>query len=197
MADPVGLLALQGDFARHQAAFDDLATETRLVRRAEELAGCCALVVPGGESTALARLIDRCAMREPLLDFAREHAVMGTCAGLILMARELADEESADHGVTPLALLDCTVLRNGYGRQVDSFSAAVLIDSPGDAEPFPGVFIRAPRILAMGPQVEVVATCDEEPVAIRQGRILGLTFHPELTGDQRFHAAFLALAADG
>jgi 5'-phosphate synthase pdxT subunit len=192
MKDPVGLLALQGDFELHRQAFADLATPTRLVRRPPELEDCAALVIPGGESTTLARLVDRCGFRGPLREFARKRPIMGTCAGLILLARELAQEQTSDHGVSPLGLLDCVVQRNGYGRQVDSFSEDVSIAPlTGAPEPFLAVYIRAPRILAVGPDTAVVATRGEEPVAVQQGWILGLTFHPELTSDRRIHAAFL------
>ena len=120
--------------------------------------------------------------------------MLGTCAGLIMLARATADEGRADFGVEPLGLLDCTVRRNGYGRQIDSFTAPVGIDVlDGSPEPFPAVFIRAPRITAVGPEVDVVAQHDGEPVAVRQGHLLGLAFHPELTDDLRLHRAFLAL----
>jgi len=119
---------------------------------------------------------------------------MGTCAGLIMLAGELAGEVPDAHGVRTLGLLDCTVRRNAYGRQVDSFTAPIRFDSfvTGD-DPFPAVFIRAPRIERVGPDVEVVATHGGAPVAVRQGRLLGLSFHPELTDDLRLHQAFLDL----
>jgi len=198
VAGPVGLLALQGDFAAHQRALTALGAETRLVRRPGELSGCGALVVPGGESTTLARLLDRAELRSPLVDFAASHPVLGTCAGLILLARELAPEVRGDHGGVPLGLLDCLVQRNGYGRQVDSFLAHLPLQNLGDGQDsFPGVFIRAPRILSVGPRVQILAIHRQEPVAVRQGTVMGLTFHPELTEDTRFHAAFLAAAATG
>jgi 5'-phosphate synthase pdxT subunit len=194
MPDPIGLLALQGDFEMHRQAFDSLQEQSRLVRRPGELDGCAALVIPGGESTTMARLIDRCGMREPIIEFARSRPVMGTCAGLIMLARKLADERPEEFGVEPLGLLDCVVRRNAYGRQVDSFSEDVSI-APlnGSPEPFRAVYIRAPRILSVGESVTVVATRGEEPVGVRQGRILCFTFHPELTSDTRIHAAFLSL----
>ena len=194
---PVGLLTLQGDYEKHRRAFAALGQPTRGVRRPSELADVGSLVIPGGESTTLTRLVDRIGLREPLREFAARHPVMGTCAGLIMMAGGTADEERADFGVEPLGLLDCTVLRNGYGRQIDSFTAPVGIAAlDGSREDFPAVFIRAPRIVAVGPQVEVVARHGHEPVAVRQGHLLGLTFHPELTADLRLHRAFLAMVAD-
>lgn len=192
---PVGLLALQGDYEKHRQAFAALGRETRGVRRPAELAGVSCLVIPGGESTTLSRLIDRAGLRGPLRAFAAERPVMGTCAGLIMLARRLEGEVLRDHGVEPLGLLDCTVRRNAYGRQIDSFTAPVGLDAfPGADGPFAAVFIRAPRITAVGPDAEVVARHDGEPVAVRQGRLLGLTFHPELTADLRLHRAFLDLA---
>ncbi len=191
---PVGLLTLQGDYEKHRQAFAALGRETFGVRRPAELARVSCLVIPGGESTTLTRLMDRAGLREPLRAFAADHPVMGTCAGLIMMATETADEHRADYGVEPLGLLDCSVLRNGYGRQIDSFSAPVSLDVPdGDTAAFPAVFIRAPRIVAMGGGVEVVARHGDEPVAIRQGHLLGMTFHPELTDDLRLHRVFLQM----
>jgi len=182
MAKPVGLLTLQGDYDKHRQAFRSLGRETVDVRRPGELAAVSCLVIPGGESTTLTRLMDRAHLREPLLDFAAHHPVMGTCAGLIMLAARLTAEKRSDFGVAPLGLLDCTVMRNGYGRQIDSFT-----------EPFPAVFIRAPRITAVGSGIEVLASYRNEPVIIRQGRLLGIAFHPELTDDLRVHRAFLDL----
>ncbi len=194
MPEPVGVLALQGDFEVHGRVFARLGVSVRPVRRPHELAGCTALVIPGGESTTLARLIDRGGLRQPLHDFASTHPVMGTCAGLIMLARQLAPEPGGNHGVVPLGLLDCTVQRNGYGRQIDSFSEALALSTlNGSAVPFRGVFIRAPRILSVGSAVEVIASRGDEPVAVRQGYLLGLAFHPELAHDDRVHAAFLSM----
>ncbi len=191
---PVGLLALQGDYDKHRRAFAALGRETFNVRRPAELAAVSSLVIPGGESTTLTRLMDRGGLREPLSDFAADHPVMGTCAGLIMMATATADENCADYGVLPLGLLDCTVLRNGYGRQIDSFTAPVGIDVlDGSESDFDAVFIRAPRIVSVGDGVDVVARYQGEAVAIRQGNLVGLTFHPELTDDLRLHQAFLRL----
>lgn len=189
---PVGILTLQGDYEKHRQAFDALGVETFGVRRAGELDSVSGLVLPGGESTTLTRLVDRVGLREPLLEFAREMPVMGTCAGLIMLSKRLVDERFEDFGVQPLGLLDCDVLRNGYGRQIDSFTTGISVGAlDGSTEPYPAVFIRAPRLIRIGEGVEVVAEVDGEPVAVRQGRILGMTFHPELTDDLRFHRAFL------
>lgn len=190
---PVGLLTLQGDYERHEASFRALGCATAGVRRPVDLARVRNLVIPGGESTTLTRLIDLAGLREPLLEFARERPVMGTCAGLIMLARDLAGEE-ARHGVRTLGVLDCAVRRNAYGRQVDSFTAPVVLrDAAAGPQPFMGVFIRAPRIESCGDGVEILAEYGGSPVAVRQGRLLGLTFHPELTGDLRLHRLFLDL----
>lgn len=195
MKGPVGLLTLQGDYDKHRQAFQALGRETRDVRRPAELAGVSCLVIPGGESTTLTRLIDRGDLREPLRQFATENPVMGTCAGLIMLAQRLVGEKPGDYGVGTLGVLDCAVQRNGFGRQVDSFTADIpLAQVNGSAAPYPAVFIRAPRITEIGPQVEVLASYGDEPVAIQQGHLLGLTFHPELTDDLRLHQAFLDLA---
>ena len=194
MAKPVGLLTLQGDYDKHRRVFGALGAETYDVRRPAELAAVSCLVIPGGESTTLTRLVDRVGLREPLLEFAAHHPVMGTCAGLIMMASRLTGEKRSDFGVDPLGLLDCTVLRNGYGRQIDSFTAPLEIGRlDGSRESFPAVFIRAPRITAVGVKIEVLASYRQEPVIIRQGRLVGIAFHPELTADLRIHRAFLDL----
>jgi 5'-phosphate synthase pdxT subunit len=196
MDKPVGLLTLQGDFEKHRQAFAALGQPTRGVRRPAELAEVSGLVIPGGESTTLTRLMDRVGLREPLIEYARTRPVMGTCAGLILLANSLQDETPADFGVKPLGLIDCRVLRNGFGRQIDSFTAPVRLSGTGAAaEPFPAVFIRAPRIMSTGERVEVLASYRDEPVAVRQGHLLGMTFHPELTADLRLHQIFLDLLA--
>ncbi len=194
MNKPVGLLTLQGDYEKHQQAFGHLGVETLAVRRPAELDEVCALVIPGGESTTLTRLMDRIGLRQPLLDFAVDHPVMGTCAGLIMMCSGLVDEKNSDFGVEPLGLLDCLVRRNGYGRQIDSFTAPVGIDVlDGSLANFDAIFIRAPRIVEVGTQADVVAVHGTEPVAVRQGNLLGLAFHPELTADGRIHQAFLEI----
>jgi len=192
MNKPVGLLTLQGDYDKHRQAFRALGRETFDVRRPGELAEVSCLVIPGGESTTLTRLVDRAGLREPLREFAARHSVMGTCAGLIMLAATLTDEKRPDHGVEPLGLLDCTVMRNGYGRQIDSFTAPITLDRlDGSPDPFAAVFIRAPRITSFGPDVEVLASYRDEPVIIRQGGLLGMAFHPELTEDHRIHRFFL------
>jgi 5'-phosphate synthase pdxT subunit len=191
-APRVGVLSLQGDFDCHRAALASLGAEVRRVTLSADLDGLDALVLPGGESTTMTRLLAATGLREPFEGFVREKPVMGTCAGLILLG----------HGATglpapPTGVLDVDVDRNAYGRQIDSFHAE--LEAPVIGGPFHGVFIRAPRIRAVGPGVEVIARRgpdgDREPVGVRSGRIVGLCFHPELTRDLRFHRWFLAEVA--
>ena len=192
---PVGLLALQGDYDRHRQALDRLGLASLQVRYPADLQQVGGLVLPGGESTTLSRLLDSSGLRGPLLEFAAAgKPILGTCAGLIMLASRLTGEKRADgHGVRPLGLLDVAVQRNGYGRQIDSFTEAVSLagDLAGDAAcdaACDAVYIRAPRIVDLGPAVEVIARRpDGEVVGVRQGSIVGLTFHPELGEDTRFH----------
>ena len=185
-APDVGVLALQGDFAAHAAVLRGLVGAVREVRRCADLEGLRALVLPGGESTALLRLMDG----EPwLLALRAFHdgggALLGTCAGAILLAREVVPPQAS------LGLLDLAVERNAYGRQVDSFEADLA--APALGGPIRGVFIRAPRFVAIGPTVEVLASLGGAPVLVRQGRVLAASFHPELSGDDRLHRRLLAL----
>jgi 5'-phosphate synthase pdxT subunit len=194
MTEPVGLLTLPGDYEKHRQVLAALGRQTVGVRRPADLDGVSGLVIPGGESTTLTRLMDRAGLRDALVAFAAARPVLGTCAGLIMLASELEGERRSDFGVDPLGLLDCRVRRNAYGRQIDSFTAPVSISGlDGSPDPFAAVFIRAPRIVSVGARAEVVARLGDEPVAVRQGRLLGLTFHPELTADPRIHRAFLGL----
>ncbi len=179
----VGILALQGAVREHADALRAVGAEPVFVRLPKDMQGLDALILPGGESTTMRRLIDLYGLREPILAMARQGAPMlGTCAGMILLAKRLTDAE------TPvLCLLDATVQRNAYGRQLDSFEADLDVPALGD-EPLHGVFIRAPVVTELGPEVEVLARDDAgRPIAVRQGRVLATAFHPELTGDRRLH----------
>jgi len=184
---PFGVLALQGDFAAHAEALRDLDVPTREVRRPSELAGLSGLVIPGGESTTLLNLMRDEPWFESLRRFHDEGGVLlGTCAGAIVLAREVRPRQPS------LALLDAVVERNAYGRQVDSFQAKV--DAPALGGSLEGVFIRAPRFVALWPDVEVLARHEGEPVVVRQGRILAATFHPELTRSRALHRHAVDLA---
>jgi len=186
-AKRVGVLAIQGDFEAHARALARIGAEAVLIRDAKELDGVDALILPGGESTTIAKGMERLALYEPLRAFAESgRPVLGTCAGAILLARAVEN-----HPVRSLALIDVTAVRNAYGTQVDSFVA------PADAGAAPGleglrcVFIRAPRLRDPGAEVEVLARVDGEPVLLRQRNVFAATFHPELTDDARVHALLL------
>jgi 5'-phosphate synthase pdxT subunit len=182
----VGILAIQGDVAAHARALDEVGAEARAVRHAEDLEELDALVLPGGESTTIAKGLERLGLYEPLEAFAAAgRPVLGTCAGAVLLAREVEN-----HPVRSLGLLDVVAVRNAYGTQVDSFAA--VADSKLDD--LRCIFIRAPRLRRPGPEVEVLARVDGWPVFVRQGRVLATTFHPELSGDPRIHALLLDLA---
>jgi 5'-phosphate synthase pdxT subunit len=183
----IGVLALQGDFARHQASLEALGAAVRRVALPRDLEGLDALVLPGGESTTMTRLLRTSGLREPLERFVRERPVLGTCAGVILLGRGAGGLPEP-----PLGVLDIDVDRNAYGRQIDSFHDEV--EAPAVGGDYHAVFIRAPRLSRVGAGIEVVARRRDsarEPVGVRQGRIVGLTFHPELTSDLRFHRWFL------
>ena len=184
-----GVLALQGAFREHREAFETLGSEVVEVRLPQDLAGIDALVLPGGESTTIEKLLDTSGLREPLVGLLAEGlSVLATCAGLILLATEVRDGRSDQR---PLGVLDCTVRRNGYGRQRESFEAALDIEGLRGG-PFRGVFIRAPVIERVGVGVEVLAEHAGDPVLVRHGALWVATFHPELAGDLRLHQRFLS-----
>lgn len=180
----VGVLALQGGFAAHARAIADLGHAPVEVRAAADLAGLDGLILPGGESTVHLKLIDRFALGAPLDDFvATGKPVLGTCAGLILAARRVTSPEQTSFG-----WIDVAVARNAYGRQRESFEAI----SP---EGIPLIFIRGPRIIEVGPAVEVLATLAGEAVLVRDGNVTGASFHPELTADRRVHGQVFGVAS--
>jgi 5'-phosphate synthase pdxT subunit len=186
----IGVLALQGDFDAHRRALAAAGAEPQEVRRTRDLAGLSGLVIPGGESTTLLRLMDDEPWFDALRAFYRQGgALFGTCAGAILLAREVRNPSQP-----ALDLIDATVERNAYGRQVDSFETA--LDAPALGGGLAGVFIRAPRVTRVGPGVEILARRQDEPVLIAEGRVLAATFHPELAGEVRVHRLFLDLAAE-
>jgi len=185
----VGVLALQGDFAEHIAILRTLGVEGREVRLPQHLEEVEGLIIPGGESTTLSRLMSIYGFREPVTRMAQQgKAIWGTCAGMIMMAHEITEEDPS-----PLGLMDIGVRRNAYGRQVDSFEQDLEIDG-FDHTPFHAVFIRAPAIQRVGKTVKVLASLPAGlPVAVQQGNLLATAFHPELTRDHRFHRHFLDL----
>ncbi len=185
----VGVLAIQGDVEAHRAALERSGAEALPVRRGKDLDGLDALILPGGESTTIAKGLERVGLYEPLEAFAAAgKPLLGTCAGAVLLAREVEH-----HPVRSLGLIDVVAVRNAYGTQVDTFAS--IADGAEGFEDLRCVFIRAPRLRRPGADVEVLARVDGWPVLVRQGRILATTFHPELTRDPRVHEALLAMVA--
>ncbi len=188
----IGVLAVQGAFAEHDRVLRAIGVEPVEVRLPEHLDGVSGLILPGGESTTMRKLIDRWGLRRPILDLAASGApLFGTCAGMILLAREIVGGEEP---VFPL--LDVTVERNAFGRQLDSFESEVIVPILGNG-PVHGIFIRAPIVDRVGPDVDVLARLDDgRVVAVRQRNVLATAFHPELAGETRFHRLVATMAAE-
>lgn len=184
----VGVLALQGAFREHAEVFDALGVEAIEIRVPDQLAALDAIVLPGGESTTIGRLLVTSGLLDPLRDEILDGLpTFGTCAGLILLATEVVDGRPDQPN---LGVVDITARRNAYGRQRESFEAPLVIAGI-EGTPFPGVFIRAPGIDAVGDGVEVLAALDDQPVLVCQGNVWVASFHPELSGDLRLHQRFL------
>ena len=194
-ADPViGVLALQGDVREHLVALAGLGVTARPIRRARELADLDGIVIPGGESTTICRLLDVFELREPLTARLRGGLpAFGSCAGMIVLASQILDGRPDQ---VPLGAIDIVVRRNAFGRQVDSFEFDLAIAGI-DGGPVRAVFIRAPWVEWTGPDVQVLARVGEHPVAVRQGRVLVTSFHPEVAGDDRLHELFLSMVTSG
>jgi 5'-phosphate synthase pdxT subunit len=186
----IGVLAVQGDFIEHQHALERVGVDAPEVRLPHQLDGIDGLIIPGGESTTIVQLIDIYGFRSVLEQAAGDGLpIWGTCAGMIVMAKNLSDRRP-----DPLKLMDIEVSRNAFGRQVDSFEADLSVTGL-DETPFRAVFIRAPVVDEIGPDVEVLSRLDDgRPVAVRQGALLATAFHPELTGDSRMHRLFADMA---
>lgn len=192
----IGVLALQGAFIEHEQVLRRLGVETVEVRLPADLVGCDGVIIPGGESTTMGKLAVHYQLMEPLRELAHAgKAMWGTCAGLIFMAKDVGRDQPL------LGLMDVTVQRNAFGRQVDSFEADLVVNGVNGDRPFHAIFIRAPLIEAVGPGVEVIARAEKDNraviVAARQGNLLVTSFHPELSGDDRFHRYFLKMAERG
>jgi 5'-phosphate synthase pdxT subunit len=186
----IGVLALQGDFIEHIQVLRRLGVDAGEVRLPADLQGLAGLIIPGGESTAIGKLMQGYELMNPIRTFAREHAVWGTCAGMILMAKDIGRDQPL------LALMDITVERNAFGRQIDSFEEPLTVADlkEGTTHPFPGVFIRAPRLVAARRKARIIARlADGTAVAAAEGHWLATSFHPELSNDPRFHAYFLEM----
>lgn len=190
VAPLVGVLDLQGDVREHVAALAEVGCETRLVKRTIDLEGLSGLVLPGGESTTLSMLLESTGLFEAVAarigDADRPLPLLGTCAGLVLVAREVLDGRPDQR---TFGVVDAVVRRNGYGRQEQSFEADIVFGS-GEGPPLPTVFIRAPLVVSVAGTVDVLATLDGAPVLVRQGPVLASSFHPELTADRRVHRLF-------
>ena len=194
----VGVLALQGDFREHTEILSGLGMEAVEVRTAKHLQGCDSLIIPGGESTTIAKLADAFELMGPLREFGDRHPIWGTCAGAILLSQGAQREQPL------LGLMDITVQRNAFGRQVDSFETELQVSELEVPEkPFRAVFIRAPLLSRVGENVEVICrlptnreSTDDGIVAARQGKFLATCFHPELTEDPRFHQYFIQMAQE-
>ena len=185
----IGVLALQGDFEAHRRRLEELGAEVVLVRNPSDFNGLDGLIIPGGESTSFLKLLNENTLRK-LNEFVHAKPTFGTCAGAIMLAREV--ENPPQPG---LNAIDISIRRNAYGRQVDSTIVEAMTALGG--EPLEMVFIRAPRIESVGKDVEVLATRGNDPVLVRQGRVMAATFHPELSRDQRVHQEFLKLVQNG
>ena len=186
----IGVLAIQGDFAAHAEALREVGAEAVFVRKPEELAKIDGLIIPGGESTTFLKFLARDGFLDALQSYVRQKPTFGTCAGCILLAKEVLNPSQES-----LAVLDATVERNAYGRQIDSAIFTGETSIPGG--PLEMVYIRAPRIVKTGAGVEILAERDGFPVLVRQGQILAATFHPELSTDRRVHKLFLDLVGSG
>ena len=184
----IGVLAIQGDYAAHAAAVIEAGATPVEVRKPDELAALDGLILPGGESTTMLKFLDRHRFFDELRGFCGRRPVFGTCAGAILLAREVRNPAQRSLGV-----LDAVVERNAFGRQIDSSILTDQTNLPGG--PLEMVYIRAPRIIETGPDVEILARRDGLPSLIRQGNLMAATFHPELTADRRVHRAFVDLVA--
>jgi 5'-phosphate synthase pdxT subunit len=187
----IGVLALQGAVREHVQMLEKVGANAIAIKREEQLAEIDGLIIPGGESTTIGKLLRQYGLREPIMN---QHAagmpIMGTCAGLICIAQRITENDEPH-----LPLLDVTVQRNAFGRQVDSFEATLSIKHV--AEDFEAVFIRAPLITEVGKEAEVLATVREQVVAVQQNNLLGISFHPELTDDTRLHAYFVQMVYNG
>ena len=183
----VGVLALQGAFAAHEAALAEAGASTRQIRTPADLAGVHALVMPGGESTTMSKLLDSSGLFDEIkARLSDGMPVFGTCAGMILLATEVLDGRADQRS---FGAIDISVRRNGYGRQIDSFETEIAVE--GLDESFHGVFIRAPKVESLGHGVHVLASHEGVPVLARQGGVMVASFHPELTADARLHRLFL------
>jgi len=182
----IGVLALQGDFERHQASLDNLKVESLQIRNPRDLEQCEGLIIPGGESTTLIKLLKESSLFQLIPKFGAKYPILGTCAGLILLAKEIINNPIESFG-----LINVTVARNAYGRQINSFIDTIKIELNGKAQKFEGVFIRAPKIVKVGKGVNILGHRNHEIVFVENGHHLASTFHPELSDSRLIHQYFL------
>jgi 5'-phosphate synthase pdxT subunit len=186
--DTVGILALQGDFEMHRQMFERIGASVSLVRTSDDLDCVDRLVIPGGESSTMFLLLERYNLMRPLLRFASDRPVWGTCAGLLLLATRIDDPQ-----ISPLGLIDISASRNAYGRQIESFVADGVLRLDKSERPYEMVFIRAPKIISISDSVDAIGWCGDEITMARQGRVLVTAFHPELTEDTTIHEYYLSM----
>ena len=185
MVKKIGILALQGNFDQHKKMFDLLGIDNIFIRYPLDFEKCDALVVPGGESTAMSKQIDQNNLRKILKEYSKTYSLFGTCAGMILLS---SNKES--NNLSPLGIMDFTVNRNAYGRQIDSFTDSLKLNFSNGID-FHGVFIRAPKVLKIGKNIKILATYNKQPVMITDGRHFVTSFHPEIGNDIRVHSYFM------
>lgn len=182
----IGVLAIQGDYAAHAQALSETGAEPSEIRKPEQLAALDGLILPGGESTTILKFLEKHGFFEALEEYSRKRPIFGTCAGAILLAREVRNPAQRSLGI-----LDAVVERNAYGRQIDSTILTAGTELPGG--PLEMVFIRAPRIVSTGPGVQILASREGAPTLVRQGSVMAATFHPELSADRRVHQLFVEI----
>ena len=190
----IGVLSLQGNYGRHLSALESINVGSSEVKYSKDLDNIDGLIIPGGESTTITRLIDEQNMHLDIYDYAKVNPVFGTCAGLIMLSSNVLSFNERDVKVEPFNILNLKVSRNGWGRQINSFNSKVDIQS--FSAPYLGVFIRAPKVLEVDKDIEVLASIDQSPVMLRKGHILATTFHPELTHDLRVHEYFVNMISE-
>ncbi len=178
----IGVLGLQGNIHSHQQLLRKMDVDSLIVRYPKQLDEVNGLIIPGGESTTMTNLLERINFYHPISEFAKSYPILGTCAGLIMLAKDVNDAR-----VKPLGLLNVSIKRNGYGRQVFSFTDSIAASVNGESKEVKATFIRAPKISKISNATEVLSTYQNEPVAVREGKHIGLTFHPELGGETFFH----------
>ena len=185
MVKKIGILALQGNFNQHKKKFDLLGIDNIFIRYSSDIEKCDAIVIPGGESTAMSKLIDRNNLRHVLKEYSKTNSLFGTCAGMILLS-----SNNDSKNLQPLRIMDFTVNRNAYGRQIESFSDDLQLNFSDDTD-FHAVFIRSPKVLKIGKNIKILASYKKQPVMITDGRHYVTTFHPEIGSDIRIHNYFM------